>query len=314
MGAIQLLKRIETNFKTIETIPVLSVPAGQNLIITAVKLVGKTGIQAVGDGYFILVRDSDNGTLSNGTSNSTETVLDSNVYNEIVKGGDSISVLIQVIDSGIDPTQYADILGYYVPDPSYVPTVVNKGYTTRQKIENYLLITIDSSFYDQVEEWISEIEAYIDKITGRNFVADSIATAKKYDGDGTSSLLIDDAVAITEVKIGTDVFVINDDYVIYPANELPKTKIKLIGSVFPCTPIQDISIKGKWGYSISVPKDIQTVATVLVAGMINYSLNADGEVASETIGRYTVSYKDEKQWQDFERIDNVLEMYKKYTF
>ena len=82
-----------------------------------------------------------------------------------------------------------------------------KGYTSRQQIENYLLITVDPSFYTQINSWIEQIETYIDKTTGRNFIADTVASAKLYDGDGTSELLIDDCVDVTEVKIDDDVLV-----------------------------------------------------------------------------------------------------------
>ncbi len=192
-----------------------------------------------------------------------------------------------------------------------------KGYTTRAFIENYLLITIDASFYAQVDEWIAEIEKYIDEKTGRNFKSDGTASVRFYDGDGTRELLIDDCTAIEEVKINGDV-IATTDYVTYPENAvakgLPFTKIKLIGSVFPRYPEQINSVEAKWGYSVAIPSDIKTAATILVAGIINYSLNADGEVASETIGRYTVTYKDEKNWQDFNRVGEILKYYRKYTF
>jgi len=196
-----------------------------------------------------------------------------------------------------------------------------KNYTTLQNIQNYLLITVKPSFQTQVDTWMEEIEKYIDQKTGRNFVADTTASAKYYDGDDTCKLLIDDAVAITELNIGgtvmatdTDPLLADGDYILYPANELPKTKIELRGSYFPAYPKRAIKVTGKWGYSAVVPADITAVATILVAGIINYSLNADGEVSSETIGRYTVSYKDEKQWQDFERVEGILKYYKKFTF
>ena len=191
-----------------------------------------------------------------------------------------------------------------------------KGYTSRQQIENYLLITVDPSFYTQINSWIEQIETYIDKTTGRNFIADTVASAKLYDGDGTSELLIDDCVDVTEVKIDDDVLVegTDEDYLVYPANDLPKTKIKLLNDIFSHYNRQTISITGKWGYSVAVPTDITMVATVLVAGMVNYSLNAEGEIKSRSIGTYSVTFKDEKQWQDFDRVQKVLDYYKKYKF
>lgn len=193
-----------------------------------------------------------------------------------------------------------------------------KGYTNLTTIENYLLTIIDSSFVGQIEEWIADVEKYIDMKTGRNFIADTVATAKKYDGDNSRSILIDDCVEITEVKIGTDPALSvavsgEEDYFLYPANDVPKTKIKLTGGIFPSWPMQCVSVKAKWGFSVDVPADIRQAATVLVAGIINYSLNADGEVKSMSIGRYTVTYKDEKQWQDFDRLEEVFKHYLKFN-
>ena len=198
-----------------------------------------------------------------------------------------------------------------------------KGYTTRQKLENYLLITIDENFYDQITSWIEEVEKYIDQQTGRNFTADSTASRKFFTGDGTQKLIVDDAVEITEVKIGTDPALVERDdddldgdydYIVEPLNETPKTKIFLTGMVFPSYPPGYVSVKGKWGYSVEVPADITTVATVLLAGIVNYSYQSEGEISSKTIGRWTVTYKDEKQWKDFERIEGIIASYKKFTF
>lgn len=187
-----------------------------------------------------------------------------------------------------------------------------KGYTTRQQIENYLLITIDSSFYAQIDDWIAQAEKYIDNETARNFIADSVASAKLYDGNGSSSLLIDDAVSISEVKIDDDV-IPTDEYYLYPANETPKNEIFLEGSRF-YRGNQNISISGKWGFSSAVPEDITFAATVIVANIINFSNQSEGEVQSMAIGRYTVSFKDKEKIDDFNKVGDILAGYKKFTF
>lgn len=200
--------------------------------------------------------------------------------------------------------------------------MASKGYTTRQQIENYLLITIDPSFYTQVDNWIEEIEDYIDQITGRNFVADSADAVRYYDGDNSASLLIDDAVSISEIKIGDNDALVADttpldadgDFILYPANRLPISKIQLRASSFPSTPLRCIKVTGKFGYSVAAPADIMQAATILVAGIINYSWNAEGEVSSMTIGRYSVTYKTDQSWKDFERVPDILKHYRKFTF
>jgi hypothetical protein len=61
-----------------------------------------------------------------------------------------------------------------------------------------------------------------------------------------------------------------------------------------------------------VPADIKFAATVLVAGIINYSADVAGEVKSMSLGGYSVTYKDEKQWQDFDRVSEILKLNKKF--
>lgn len=200
--------------------------------------------------------------------------------------------------------------------------MAKKGYTTKTEIENYLLTTIDTTFDSQVDNWIESIEKYIDNQTGRNFLADSVGndSDKYYDGDNTSKLLIDDAVEITELEVGDGNLLTPDttpikadgDYLLYPANRKPITQIQLRAGYFPAYPRQGIRVKARWGYSEEVPADIRQATTVLVAGIINYGNTADGEVKSMNIGAYSVTYKDEKQWQDFERVADILLSYKKF--
>lgn len=186
-----------------------------------------------------------------------------------------------------------------------------KGYTTRQQIENYLLTTIDASFYTQINDWITQMEKYVEQKTNRVFVADTIESARLYDGDGSSEMLIDECISVSEITIdGGTPLVVTTEYMLYPANSTPKNKIKLLSDRF-IKGNQNISVKAKWGYSVAVPDDIKFAVTVLVSGIINYSGDMEGEVKSMSIGSYSVTYKDEKQWQDFERIADILKANKK---
>ena len=197
----------------------------------------------------------------------------------------------------------------------YTPKYTNVG-----EIENYLLTTIADTFKAQVETWIGVVETFIDKYTGRNFKADTSATTKKYEVEGLAesfgtkirkNLFIDDCVEITELKID-DELVDPTDYLIYPANELPKTRIVLdddSGFSFKVGQ-QNIEVKAKWGYSVSPPNDIVFVATILASGIINYGKGLSS-VRSEAIGNYSVTYGDEVSWQDFKRAMDILDSYKK---
>jgi hypothetical protein len=185
-----------------------------------------------------------------------------------------------------------------------------KGYCDIEDIENYLLEAIESGFEPQIEEWIEAMENYVDKETGRNFIADGSTSTRKFDGDGDDEILIDDCVAITELKIDDEVIT---DYFSYPANSLPKTTLKLDDQKFT-RGNQNVEVTAKWGYSVAVPADIRLAMTILVSGIIYQSLSQEGEVQSMTMGRYSVTYKTEKEWQDFESIKATLDKYKKFNF
>lgn len=195
--------------------------------------------------------------------------------------------------------------------------MANKGYTSRLQIENYMLITIDPSFYDQVDEWIGEVEDYIDTETDRSFVADDTASARLFDGDGSHDILIDECTSVTQVKIGDDV-IDPSQYLLYPANaqtkspKVPYTRIKLRDNTF-LHGNQNISISGTWGYADEVPKAIARAATVFVAGIIDYAWNNEGKVSSETIGRYSVTYSTDESKNDFDAAKTSLESFTKQT-
>jgi hypothetical protein len=195
-----------------------------------------------------------------------------------------------------------------------------KGYTSIANIQNYLLTNIDLAFQPKVEKWIESVEAYIDNQTGRNFVADTVASIRSYDGNGLQELLIDDCIEITKLEIKTtdgdvilDDLVAGTDYFLEPSNELPKQSIRLYGYRFN-KGIQNIKVTAKWGYSEEAPADIEHSATVLAANIIDFSNQSDGEIQTLNVGSYSVSFRDPAKRDDFERVPEVLDAYKKYDF
>lgn len=201
-----------------------------------------------------------------------------------------------------------------------------KGYTTEEKIENYILEDIDASFSDQIDNWIEAMEREIDNITGRNFVADSTASTRLFNGTGNDTLLIDDCVAITKVEIGLDSYggtfteisaTDSDRYFKEPENYsergVPITILSLSAREWP-KGRQNNRITAKWGYSTAVPKDIEFVCTVFVAGILNQQRQGGDEIKSEKIGNYQVTYNTDQganSYADFEKAMNILNSYKK---
>ena len=189
-----------------------------------------------------------------------------------------------------------------------------KGYTNKGQIENYLLTTVNDIFHDQLDDWIAMMETHIDKVTGRNFIADTETTEKLYDGNGEDELLVDDFIGTPTIEIN-EVELASDQYLVYPANTEKKNILKRVSGSIWAKDDQSIGVTAKWGYSEEVPHDIIFATTVLVAGIINYSSkDSQGQISTKTVGRYSVTYKDKKQWQDFDQIDKIIKSYKKFSF
>jgi hypothetical protein len=158
-----------------------------------------------------------------------------------------------------------------------------KGYTTKEKIENYLLTEIDASFDTQVNDWIVAMENYIDKITGRSFKADTVNSDRYFNGNGKREIWIDECISINTVNV-YDVdgdliytFVKDTDYVVYPYNALPIRKLILKSTCYGhfTSGTKNVIINAKWGNTAAVPEPITLAATILVGGIINFSNTAD---------------------------------------
>lgn len=141
-----------------------------------------------------------------------------------------------------------------------------------------------------------------------------LATERLFDGDGTKILIIPDCISVSKVEIdGEELDPDVPDYYLYPANETPKRKIELENRRFTKGK-QNITVKAAWAYSEEAPEDIVFAATVIAAGVINASRSeGEGTVRSMTIGRYSVTYDNEKGWDDFKRANEILTSYKRYT-
>lgn len=191
--------------------------------------------------------------------------------------------------------------------------MAKKGYTDVNKIQNYMLITIEPWFLTQIDDWIETVENYIDRKTGRSFVPPAAASARYFDGNGSREMRFDEASEITEVMID-DVVILPAVYVTKPYNTVPIKSILLDEDVFAVGE-KNIKITAKWGQAL--PKEIEFAATVLMAGIINYARSDEGagEIQSMTVGRYSVTYATgSKQEGDAMEVENILKGYKRYHF
>jgi hypothetical protein len=197
-----------------------------------------------------------------------------------------------------------------------------KGYTSRAKIENFLLITIDESFHAQTDDVIDDVEQLIDTYTGRNFIADEEASERLYNGNNSNELEIDDCIEVETVELGNDDYgtsfteLAESAYVTLPANAIakgfPVKAIHLKTETFE-KGIQNQRITAKWGYSEECPGDVSMAATILAAHIWKFGRGGiTGSISQEKIGNYSVTYDSDKDKQDYDRAMAILDKYKRY--
>jgi hypothetical protein len=192
-------------------------------------------------------------------------------------------------------------------------------YTNKTKIEAFLGKTITES----LDDIINSVEKYIDNYTGRNFKADTIASARVYNGDNTQNLLIDDCISITKVEQANDQYgdslseITESNYKLLPLNYaaqgLPIRKIHLRSSIWGVG-VGNHQITAKWGFSLTAPDDIVWVATFLASTVYQTGINGNvGGVSSERIGEYSVNFKNENELSEFKKAEDILNNYKIYN-
>lgn len=196
-------------------------------------------------------------------------------------------------------------------------------YTTKAKVENYMLKEIDISFATSIDNYISYATSWIDNYCGSNKFGkrsfeNPTEEVRYFDGNGKRELPIDDALEITEVNFDYDDLIRTNDleFKPYPLNALsrnePYTSIKLIDNYVFEAGLGNIEITGIWGYSAEPPKEIELAATKIVAGIIreNGSKNLKEET-KEKFDDYSVSYSKIEDIAYSLNIDSLLKPYKR---
>lgn len=195
-------------------------------------------------------------------------------------------------------------------------------YTSRERVEDFLQISIDPSFTFRINEWIGAVKLFIDNYCGRTFEQEA-ATVKYYSGIGEKRLAIDDALSISKIEILD--YDGNVNYTFDNANEfyLQPENASYKNIIIPnpdnaeitywVKGINNIKVTGVFGNAATVPEDIRLVATKLIAGIIQ-EINTEiaGELTGENLGEYSASIQKVTEMANTIKIFDVLDQYKKY--
>jgi len=193
------------------------------------------------------------------------------------------------------------------------------AYTNKGLVQDYLATDVDDSLNTTLTGWITAVSNWIDRYCKKSF--ESVSSEKFYDGNGARSIFFDDAsgaptlVHILDVD-GTVAFVLTEgagnDYLVYPLNDTPKNELRLVSeSTAPNFPNRNksVAITAPFGFSTSVPKEIELVATKLVGEIMRQGLDG-GKLSSVNLGELEISYQKINEVSEPLGIYQILDMYR----
>ena len=167
-------------------------------------------------------------------------------------------------------------------------------------MENYLGKSLSAGQSASISSWITAVQRYIDNYTHCKF-EQVVGETRYFDGNGLTELVLDEFISLTSVTVlevdGTTLQTLTEgddqDFITYPYNETTKFRIILQPSsaigYFPSRR-KSVKIVGTWNNSTAVPADIELVANMLLADMISDAGSNGKEIASESLGGYSISY------------------------
>ena len=181
-------------------------------------------------------------------------------------------------------------------------------YTTVASVYNYLgeeAPSESSAEYQEMESWILAMSAWIDRYCNR-IIFRSEEESISYDGDGSRMLVIQDTINPTVTIDGTE-----REVYTYPTNKPYASRIRLGDGWSFNRGIQNVVVTGVPGIAVYLPEDVQQACNVLVAGIFN-AKSVQGKVGtSESIGSYSVTYREPAQQTDFANVKTILGGYKR---
>lgn len=195
------------------------------------------------------------------------------------------------------------------------------AYLTESDLENYILEDIDPSFSGWITSVIAAVTSYIEKYTGIDFDGNNSASDRYFDGDGEDRLYIgpfqsgaSSVYLLDSVGNVIETLTLNTDYWEIPYNETMKTGIQLAPGGkrlhFPCG-IRTVKVTAKFGYA-TIPDDVKQAAIRLAAKIVNEGIKG-GQVSSESLGAYSVSYQKVDEMAEAIGILNTLDHYRPIT-
>lgn len=182
---------------------------------------------------------------------------------------------------------------------------ITNGYVTLNDLKGYLDIPLADTTEDSLLEQIVEAASRsIDRIAGRRFYLDSVASARYYRTTDAYSCMVDDIGSTTDLAVALDTSgggtysttaVYNTDFIVEPLNAAafgrPWTLLTMVGSYlfpYPWNLRPGVRVTARWGWP-TVPDDIVEACLILSADLYKRKSSVGGVLGLSEMGAIRMS-------------------------
>ena len=182
---------------------------------------------------------------------------------------------------------------------------ITNGYVTLSEVKTYLDIPQADTTEDALLEQIVEAASRsIDRIAGRRFYLDGVASARYYRTKDAYSLLVDDIGTTTDLAVALDTSgggtyptaaAYQTDFIAEPLNALAKgrpiTLLTMVGPYlfpYPFNFRPGVRVTARWGWP-TVPDDIIEATLILSADLYKRKSSVGGVLGLSELGAIRMS-------------------------
>ena len=167
-------------------------------------------------------------------------------------------------------------------------------YATQAELKNWIGIT-DNIDDDNLDIALEAASRQVDRICGRRFYADSVATARTYTpSNDLLHVFTEDfhsTTGLVVVSNGTTLTLDTDFELVLNSVDRPYTGLRAINWLYKDSQRKTVSVTAKWGWA-AVPADIKLATLILAARLFKRKDSIQGALGFGDLGAMRLSAND----------------------
>ncbi len=190
-------------------------------------------------------------------------------------------------------------------------------YTDKTKVQLYLGSDIGSELNTQITAYITAVSNWIDRYTGKKFIA--VSETRYYPVENkTNDLLIDsfikgsiDSIVVKNISDNATIETLStSDYYAYPYNDTEQNRIIRRTGNFDSDSM--VEVTADFGATATCPQEIELVASKLVAKILEKAIDG-GKVSKKKVQDIEFTYEQIEEEAEALGVYQILDLWRDYN-